>query len=373
MLTAEGCKQRRARLWSATPEEVQWLLVADPRHVCYLSGFWVNPFSFSQGERALLLLQRDGSATLFADNFTRRSAVEAPHLVEESIVGWYDHQHSVEDRDGILAQHFLEHAKALDPRVGMVEATALPLHYGSIANAAPGLGPLLRQLRREKHDDELQLLAHCMSAGDAGHAAAREAIRPGMTEFELYLEVQQAAEQAAGCAAIVYGDFRKTNAATPKAGGMPTNDTLEAGDLFILDYSVVIQGYRSDFTNTLAAGTPSAEQQRLYDTCVEALEAAETVATAGVDARSVYDAASRVIAGGDFGPLAHHCGHGLGLGHPEPPILTPQSGDVLCDRDVITIEPGAYVEGIGGVRVEHNYRVKPGGVDRLSSHQLVLA
>lgn len=375
MLTAEGCRQRRGRLWSATPEDVEWLLVADPRHVCYLSGFWVNPFSFSQGERALLLLYRDGEATLFADNFTRRSAVADPQLVEEQIGRWYDHQHSVQNRDEFLAKLYLEHTATLDPAVGMVEATALPQRYNTKAEKGPrsGLGDLLRGLRREKHDDELALLKQCMAATDAGHAAALEAIRPGMTEFELYMEVQQAAQQEAGCAAIVYGDFRKTNAATPKAGGMPTHDTLAAGDLFILDYSVVIQGYRSDFTNTLAVGTPSAAQQQLYDSCVEALEAAETVATAGVEARSVYAAASRILSGADYGALAHHCGHGLGIGHPEPPILTPQSEDVLRDRDVITIEPGAYVEGVGGVRVEHNYRVKEGGVDRLSNHALVLA
>lgn len=370
-LTAEGCRQRRSRLWECYSEDVEWALLADPRHVCYFSGFWVNPFSFSQGERALLLLERDGNATLIADNFTRRSAVGDPLLVEEVICPWYDHRHSVECRDQVLHEQFLA-ATNLDPRRGIVEGEALPLAYGVIADRTT-LGHDVRSLRRAKHEDELALLRACMRACAAGHAKAFEVIEPGMTEFELYCEVQQAAQKEAGCAAIVYGDFRRNNATAPKAGGMPTHDVLQEGDLFVLDYSVVIQGYRSDFTNTLAVGTPTAAQQDLFETCVAALHAAEALISAEAPAVEVYEAASKRLEAGGFGALKHHAGHGLGLGHPEPPILTPESVDVLRDGDVITIEPGAYIEGVGGVRVEHNYHVKLDGCERLSDHQIVLS
>jgi hypothetical protein len=80
MLTLEGCLARRERLWGLVPEDVEWLLIADPRHVQYLSNFWVQPLSFSGGERALLLLEREGPATLMADNFTFRSAVHEPYV-----------------------------------------------------------------------------------------------------------------------------------------------------------------------------------------------------------------------------------------------------------------------------------------------------
>ena len=83
MLTREGCLERRQRLWNQLPEETQWVLVADPRHVYYLSGFLVQPLSFSVGERGWLLLERNGPATLLADNFTRRSAVAPPHVDAE--------------------------------------------------------------------------------------------------------------------------------------------------------------------------------------------------------------------------------------------------------------------------------------------------
>jgi hypothetical protein len=72
MLTQEGCVTRRKRLWDALPAELEWVLVADPRHVHYFTNFLVNPLSFSAGERAWLLLERGGKATLLGDNFTLR-------------------------------------------------------------------------------------------------------------------------------------------------------------------------------------------------------------------------------------------------------------------------------------------------------------
>jgi Xaa-Pro aminopeptidase len=70
--------------------------------------------------------------------------------------------------------------------------------------------------------------------------------------------------------------------------------------------------------------------------------------------------------------LAHHCGHGLGMEHPEAPILVSESDDVLLDGDVVTIEPGLYIEGVGGMRFEHNYAVTDIGAERLSNHRIGL-
>lgn len=370
-LTAEGCQQRRERLWAEMSADVDWLLVADPRHVCYLSGFWVNPLSFSHGERSLLLLRRDGSSTLFADNFTRRTAVCDPFVTDESITKWYDHKHAIRNRDDALLAAFENELDGLDGSRGAVEGEALPLDK-SPATERTAIGHTLRTLRRSKHDDEIDLLRRCMKAGDAGHARALKVIKPGMTEFELYRSVQDAAQEAAGCPALVYGDFRANNADSPKAGGLPTDYALQDGDLFILDYSVVIQGYRSDFTNTLAVGEPTAEQQRLFDTCVNAMHTAESTLDTGVSAAAVYQAASDTLEDGGFGPLAHHAGHGLGLGHPESPVFGPESTDQLVTGDVVTIEPGAYISGIGGVRVEHNYVITESGCERLSNHEIAL-
>src|SRR6185503_3421243 len=114
----------------------------------------------------------------------------------------------------------------------------------------------------------------CMQATDAGHAWGRANIKPGMTELEVYTGVAAAAQAALGHWAVVYGDFAVTSGT--KRGGPPSTRVLKKGETFILDYSVIVQGYRSDFTNTLVVGgTPSAEQERLFGLCVKAMEAGE--------------------------------------------------------------------------------------------------
>lgn len=388
MLTKEGCLSRRARLWSAVPSDVEWLLIADPRHVKYLANFWIPPFSFSGGERALLLLERDGSnpagkATLLGENFSMKSSMSEPFVDAEVIEKWYDHQHSVTNRDHVLFRAVSQVAGRLKGRVGAIEAEWLPtgaldaIGDGDIRLSNISLGTELRTLRRSKEPDEIALLEQCMRATDVGQAWARANIRAGMTEFDVYRGVQSASLEAAGRVGLIYGDFRVTSGSSPKAGGLPTQHKLENGELFILDYSVVLEGYRSDFTNVIAVGTPSPEQREVFSICQRAMSAAEKTLKAGARAADVYAAASAQYKPSSFvakgyDHLTHHAGHGIGLAHPEAPILVPQSEDVLVAGDVVTLEPGLYVDGVGGVRIEHNYLITETGYRRLSNHTIAL-
>jgi Xaa-Pro aminopeptidase len=391
MLTKAGCEARRARMWQALPEDVEWVLVADPRHVHYLSNFWIQPLSFSSGERGWLLLERGGDATLLADNFALRSAAGEPHVDREVVEDWYDHRNSVINRDHALLMALRSLSDRLRGRSGIVEAEWLPLAAWELLDhdrvshttemqadhpgkSAPGLGMLLRQLRRQKDDDEIALIQECMRATDAGQARAREVVRAGISEFEIYREVQAAALAEAGRPGLVYGDFRGVNAQTPKAGGLPTDYRLQHGDLFILDFSVVLAGYRSDFTNTIAVGGPTDQQLMLFELCEAALRDGEALLKAGAAAKDVYAGVAGPFRDSGYGDaFPHHAGHGIGLAHPEPPILVPDSDDVLMAGDVVTLEPGLYVEGIGGMRIEHNYLITNTGAVRLSNHIISLS
>lgn len=391
MLTREGCLARRQRLWDSLPADVDWLLIADPRHVHYLSNFWVEPLSFSAGERGLLLLDRSDGATLFADNFALRSSAGEPHVEREVVEDWYDHRHAVINRDHALLIAAGSIAGRLSGRRGLIESEWLPLAAAQVLGLEAGsgivrlhasndpddpgpldLGDILRQLRRQKDPDEIELLRICMRATDAGHARAREVARSGVSELELYREVHSAALAAAGRPALVYGDFRAVNARSPKAGGLPTEYRLRSGDLFILDYSVVLDGYRSDFTNTISIGAPTDEQQMLFELCRAAMKAGEATLAAGRKASDVYEAVSGTLKQAGYGSLGHHAGHGIGLAHPEPPILVPESDDTLLSGDVVTLEPGLYVEGIGGMRIENNYLIHERGAEQLSQHLISL-
>lgn len=390
MLTLAGCQARRRRLWEMAPDTVEWLLIADPRHVQYLAGFLVQPLSFSGGERCLLLLERDGPATLLGDNFAIRAASSPPHVDAEVVTAWYDHKHSVTNRDHALFKSLSEVAGKLRGRMGLLEAEWLPLaataildsdSYEFSASQEPGaqslvdVGSMIRSLRRRKDPDEIALLKECMVAGAAGQARALEVVRPGVTELDVYREVQQAAVHAAGRPALVYGDFRACFAAEPKNGGLPRNQgrKLQAGDLYVLDYSVVLDGYRSDFTNTISVGPPSSRVKELFAICQGGMAAGEAQVRAGVSAARVYEAVAKpYVEAGVKDHFTHHAGHGIGLAHPEPPILVPLSTDTLEAGNVITLEPGVYVEGVGGMRIEHNYLVTERGYERLSQHKIAL-
>ena len=107
--------------------------------------------------------------------------------------------------------------------------------------------------------------------------------------------------------------------------------------------------------------------------CEAAMQGGESTLKAGTPSRDVWAATMQPFAdAGRKDVFPHHAGHGIGLAHPEPPIHVPDSHDVLLAGDVVTLEPGAYVEGIGGMRIEHNYLITEEGYERLTNHVIAL-
>jgi Xaa-Pro dipeptidase len=361
MLTAEGCRQRRLRLWSRLdpPPDGDHLRLGDPIHLMYLANFHVDPFSLGAGFGGYLLLRRDGQAKLLHDDRLPQSVDEA-HVEERTVVPWYNGQ-----------------APGKGPRQLALLQTVNPSLTGLRIHDRPGdpyAAVVIRtvaEMRRQKDPDEVELLRRCMRAGEAGHAWALANVRPGMSELDVYRGVNSACIASAGAAVIVYGDFA-VSPGPQRRGGPPTQRIVEAGDMLILDFSVVIGGYRSDFTNTLVVGrAPTPDQQRLFDLCLQAMAAGEKELTAGRACRTVYDAVRDVFArAGVAEHFPHHAGHGLGLTHPEAPYFVREANETLLAGDVVTLEPGLYVPGVGGVRIENNYLITEGGYERLSNHPL---
>jgi hypothetical protein len=363
MLSAEGCRQRRLRLWERLEPKPQsdHLRLADPIHLMYLANFHVDPFSLGGGFGGYLLLRRDGHAKLLHDDRLPKSVAQA-HVEERTVVPWYDSQ-----------------SPGRGPRQLALLQAVNPAHGGVRIHDRPGdpyaatMIQTLAELRRRKDPDEIALLKRCMRVTEAGHAWARENVRAGMSELEVYCGINTACIRAAGQAVIVYGDFA-VSPGPERRGGPPTDRVVEPGDMLILDYSVVIGGYRSDFTNTLVAGRPpTPDQQRLYDLCVQAMAAGEKELREGQACRTVYLAVRDVFErAGVAEHFPHHAGHGLGLTHPEAPYIVRQANEILLAGDVVTLEPGLYVPGVGGIRVEHNYLITEKGYERLSNHTIAL-
>ncbi|MBA4064764.1 MAG: Xaa-Pro dipeptidase [Isosphaera sp.] len=356
MLTAEGCRARRQRLLDRLKPSHP-LVLADPLNLRYFANFVVDPVSQHADFPGLLVVRPDGHAALFHDAKTAKS-VELAHADERTPVPWYAGQ---EPGKG-------PRRTVLRP---VLEANGGRVHDGLADPLAPQLWDVVSEFRRQKDPDEVELLKTCMRAADAGHAWARANVKPGMTELEAYAGTAAACYAALGHFAVVYGDFTVINGT--KRGGPPTPHVLAKGETFILDYSVVVQGYRSDFTNTLVVGgDPSAEQRRLFGLCAMAMAAGEGKLRAGATCQAVYDAVRGVFeAAGVADHFPHHAGHGLGISHPEAPFLVRHSTETLVAGDVVTLEPGLYV-GDSGVRIEHNYLITDAGYERLSNHVISL-
>lgn len=363
MLTAEGCLKRRQRLWQLLdpPPESDYLLLSDPIHLAYLANFWVDPISLGAGFPGYLIVRKDGHAKLLHDNRLPKSVNEA-HVEERRVIPWYDGQ-----------------SPGKGPRQLAVLEAVNPTRGGLRVHDRPGdpyantVIHTIARMRRRKDPDELSVLRRCMAATDAGHAWARANVRPGMTELDVYSGISTACVKSAGMPVVVYGDFAVCPGPA-RRGGPPTDQAIQPGDMLILDYSVVIFGYRSDFTNTLVVGAePNGDQQRLFDLCVQAMAAGQKELRAGAACLTVYRAVRDVFEkAGVADNFPHHAGHGLGLTHPEAPFIVRHATETLEAGDVVTLEPGLYVEGIGGLRIEHNYLVTDTGFERLSNHEITL-
>lgn len=378
MLTADGCRERRARLWAALSERPEWIVLSEPRHLMHFANFYAPPFIFrTQNASALLILGADGSSLLTTDNMLRLFAEKA-HVDERVTAKWYTGAGYTPERQSTLVE---AGCQAMQTRHGVhigfdqMVPTELCLR---LAGTRPGLqttfvNATAAALMRRKDPDEIAVLRRGIGAMETAFAAAADGIRPGMTELQAYAFITGSVFDHLGEQALVYGDFA-SGPRTEQKGGPPTPRRIEKGDLFLLDYSVVLYGYRADFTNTwVVDGEPTARQRELAAFCLEAMQAGEDWLKPGSRGHDVDAALRRVFAShGVIDHFPHHSGHGIGLGHPDPPYLIPGSDDVIAEGDVVTLEPGLYVNGVGGMRFERNYLITSTGFELLTHHRIGL-
>lgn len=360
MLTPDGCRRRGQRLLDRFPTAGP-LLLGDPLNLRYFANCHVDPFSLGADFGAFLLIRPDGHATLYHDTRLPKS-VEAAHVDDRVPIKWYDGQ-----SPGVGPRRLILHD------IIATAGTGGRVHDSLTDPLAVELWTAVGEMRRAKDADEVELLRECMRITEVGQAWGRANAKAGMTELQVYEGIFTACSEAAGRPVVVYGDFA-VSPGSARRGGMPTQQVLKDGDMLILDFSVILQGYRSDFTNTLVVGgRPTAEQRRLYDLCTAAMAAGEATLRAGAACLDVYGAVRGVFAAaGVADQFPHHAGHGLGVQHPEAPFFVRQATETLLAGDVVTLEPGLYVDGVGGIRIEHNYLVTATGFERLSNHPIEL-
>jgi len=379
MITEQGCLARRAALWQRLPATIDTALITARPHLMYFAGFEASATVFnSQESAAALLLTRQGEAILVADN-VQEPFSRAAFVTERIEPLWYRCVEAAPHRGGLLIQATAQWLKSHSTSGLAVERSQVP--WGmleELLQRQPGLrlhdlDPELRVLRRNKHADEQAQIRECLRVAEAAVSAARREARPGLTGLDLQRLVQRVAGETAERAVQVYGDFVSGPGA--EAGGGPaTNRALQSGELVLLDYSVVIKGYRGDFCTTFVCdGTPTPKQREMHAACLAAMDAAARILLPGRSGREVYAACRAPLESAGLAQhFPHHAGHGIGLGHPEPPYFVPESDEILQAGDVVTLEPGLYISGVGGMRFEHNFVVTPQGPQQISHQSLSL-
>jgi Xaa-Pro aminopeptidase len=222
------------------------------------------------------------------------------------------------------------------------------------------LGRAVEQLRVVKDEAEIALLARaCAITGEAFDEVVSQ-IRPGMTEREFAVLIERAmtdagAEQPAFSTIVASGP----NGASPHH--TPTGRAFEQGDLITIDCGARYAGYHADMTRTVALGPPAGWQREIYDLVAAAQRAGIVAAVPGAAIAGV-DAAARdlIEAAGYGGAFGHGLGHGVGLEIHEAPMLAHEKPGTLADRVPLTVEPGIYLPGEGGVRIEDTLVVRSG-------------
>ena len=227
----------------------------------------------------------------------------------------------------------------------------------------------LRRFRVVKDPSELRLMRFAATVVSAGQRAFRDAVKPGLTEIEVFSQVHAAMEKAAGRRVPVLVDLL-SGERLAEVGRPPTNRVIQSNEMVLCDLLARVDGYWADSCTTLSAGQADEPSQRLHSACRQALEAGIRAAQPGLSGgeldRIVRSELSR--AGYSY---PHHSGHGLGVSFHEEPRIVPAATIILEPGMVLALEPAGFLEHIGA-RVEHMLEITDAGARVLTDYDLSL-
>ncbi|MBR6164848.1 MAG: aminopeptidase P family protein [Clostridia bacterium] len=224
-----------------------------------------------------------------------------------------------------------------------------------------------QKLRQVKTPAEVMIIRKACDITSEAFRAILPKIREGMTEKELQIELdftmlRLGADRLAFDTIVASGE----NGSLPHA--IPGPRTIQRGDMITLDFGAKVGNYCADMTRTVAFGQPSDEMRRIYDTVLRAQTMCEDALAAGKKCFDIDKLARDYIdARGYAGRFGHGLGHSVGIDIHEEPRLSPVCQEILKAGVVITVEPGVYVPGVGGVRIENTCLVKENGCDPLTT------
>ncbi len=256
-------------------------------------------------------------------------------------------------------------------KLGFEDGSISYAGYKSLVDRLPGItltpaGQFVEELRLYKEPGEVEDIVRAQRIAERAFAELIPEIRRGMYETEVALELEYKMRKL-GAEDKSFDTIAVSGSASALPHGVPRNVPIEDG-FFTFDFGALVNGYHSDMTRTVVIGKADDEMKRLYNTVLEAQLAAEAVITEGYRNFDADRTARDIIEGAGYhGCFGHGLGHGVGLEIHESPRLSTSAGDaVLRAGQIVTVEPGIYIEGKYGCRIEDMMLITEGGAKLLT-------
>ncbi|TWT31444.1 M24 family metallopeptidase [Blastopirellula retiformator] len=363
-LNIDASRARQQRLWNALASvELDAIIVTQIEHIQYLVG---PRFAWTHSPAAILFA--DGTTTLIAPNEPPATAAADEILTYEA--QWLCTLRN--DQRHACSEVLLTYLKSRDKlgKIG-VEYSTFSLHMSQQLDATlVDVEPTLYQLRRKKDPDELARLKKAITGTARMYEVARDMIRPGVSELNVFNALQAAAVKEYGEMLTGAGN----DYASGEKGGPPRDRLTEDGELYILDLGPAYRGYFADNCRTIAVnGKPTDEQQQTWEIVMQTFDHVQKTVRPGKSCKELFNEVVGILSAAPIGVFDHHLGHGIGLFPHEGPHLNSCWDDVFAEGDVFTVEPGLYDEKLRyGMRLENDYLVTADGVELLSDFPIGL-
>lgn len=332
---------------NASKRGVDAVLVTDIKNIRYLSGF--------TGSSAWIIVTGSGGIFLTDSRYTEAARVEARGFIVKQYSKAIDSVAAEVKSSGIKTLGF--------------ESNHLP--YETFAKLKKSLGharlkPLtgmVSNVRARKDAAELKLIRESAALLDRGFEAALAMLRHGAVERDVAWGIESFL-RTSGADAFAFDPIIASGPRGASPHGKASDKKIKKGELVVVDMGVLLNGYNSDETRTYCVGRPGLKQKKMFDVVRTAQMRAIEKIRPGVAAKEVDLAARSCIEKAGFGRFfGHGTGHGVGLDVHEAPLIGPYSEDILDEGMVVTVEPGIYVPGLGGVRIEDMVHVVKGGAE----------
>jgi Xaa-Pro aminopeptidase len=321
-------------------------LVTHPANRYWLTGFPADDHGPDESSGVAVIDQERATLYVSGTNFPWAAASVRPDIaVEQWTHPW----------PTFVADRLLDHGVA---RVGFEEQALTVGDWSALRDQSGDrlelvrLGDALDGLRSVKLDDEIALLERAIAITDAVFLAIRDELRPGMSERAVADRIE-ALMREHGAQGLAFPTIVAAGPHAARPHHEPSERPLAAGEPIVIDMGARFQGYCGDLTRTVCLGAPTEPFPAIYNMVLAAQETALGAIRAGMTGREADAVARDAIAAAGYGDrFIHGLGHGLGIKIHEAPSVGRRSDDVLRPGQVVTVEPGVYLEDWGGVRIE---------------------